>query len=161
MSELRQRDPRQHDERHLVYVRLQPCCIPGCHRPAEAAHLRMACLAIGKEMTGKGEKPHDKFAVPLCGHHHREAPDAQHQHNEREWWKAQGINPFVIAAALWIESGGAARAAMEKPAHRLRPVKTRKPRGQRGKIQSAKRTIPGRKFDGTPIQSVAREAHSV
>jgi hypothetical protein len=153
VKELRQRDPRQHDERHLVYVRLQPCCIPGCHRPAEAAHLRMACPAIGKEMTGKGEKPHDKFTVPLCRHHHCDGPDAQHRSNERAWWAARGIDPWAIAVALWTASGGAARAAMEKPAHRLRPIKARKPREKRAKMPAGRRTIPGRRFDGSPIHS--------
>ena len=153
MSELRQRDPRQHDDRHLVYVRLQPCCIAGCHRPAEAAHLRMSNLDIGKESAGKGEKPHDRFTVPLCGHHHREAPDAQHQHNERLWWEARDLDPWAIAASLWIESGGAARAAMDKPTHRLRPVKARKPREKRAKIPGSKRTIAGRRFNGEPIHS--------
>ncbi len=146
MTELRQRDPRQHDERHLVYVRLQPCCIPGCHRPAEAAHLRMKEAAAGKDSTGMGEKPHDKFTVPLCGHHHRTDRDAQHQSNERKWWERQGIDPWAIAAALWIASGGAARAAMEKPAHRLRPIKARKPREKRAKISARKTVWPSRPF---------------
>lgn len=157
MTELRQRDPRIHDSRHLVYVRLQPCCIPGCHRPAEAAHLRMSCLEIGKESAGKGEKPHDKYTVPLCGHHHRTGPNAQHDSNERKWWERQGIDPWVIAAALWIASGGAARALMKKPAHRMRPIEARKPRGKRAKVMSSKRTIAGRKFNGTPIPSVTRQ----
>ena len=157
MSELRQRDPRQHDERHLVYVRLQPCCVCGTRRAIEAAHIRMSCPEIGKDPTGMQEKPHDKWTVPLCNNDHQSGQQAQHRSNERKWWNAHRIDPLAIAAALWIASGGAARAAMEKPAHRLRPVKARKPREKRAKMPGSKRTIAGRTFSGKPIPSVIRE----
>ena len=38
------------------------------------------------------EKPSDKWAVPLCNRHHRE----QHGMNEMDFWKCNGINPFVL-----------------------------------------------------------------
>jgi hypothetical protein len=138
MTELRQRDPRQEDAKHLAFVRTQPCCLPFCKREAEPAHLRMDNLSIGKELTGKGEKPHDRYTVPLCPYHHRDGADAQHKMNERKWWELRGINPWAIAASLWIDSGGAERAAMAKPVRKPAPVKTRKPREQRVKIQSGK-----------------------
>ena len=83
---LRFRDPRQEDAKHLAFVRTQPCCLPFCRREAEPAHLRMANLTIGKELTGKGEKPHDRYTVPLCPYHHRIGIDCQHNSNETEWW---------------------------------------------------------------------------
>ena len=141
MSELRQRDPRQRDDRHLAYVRQQPCCLPFCKRQAEAAHLRMGNLTIGKEPAGKGEKPHDRYTVPLCPYHHRIGIDCQHNSNEREWWERTGINPWPIAEALWIESGGAARALQPK-APRARKMKQRKPPELRRKIPA-----------GRPLQS--------
>jgi hypothetical protein len=125
MTKLRQREPRQRDEKHLAFVRTQPCCLPFCKREAEAAHLRMANLAIGKEFTGR-VKPDDKYTVPLCPYHHRTGIDCQHNSNEREWWALRGIDPWKIAASLWIESGGAARALEPKPAPHKRtydPVK--------------------------------------
>lgn len=146
MSELRQRDPRQEDARHLAFVRQQPCCLPFCRRQAEPAHLRMDNLSIGKELTGKGEKPHDRYTVPLCPYHHRIGVDCQHNSNEREWWERTGINPWTIAASLWIASGGAARALGPKPAPRVRKVKARKPTELRCKI-AAGRPLRSRGFD--------------
>jgi hypothetical protein len=110
----------------------------------------MANLMIGKELTGKGEKPHDKFTVPLCPYHHRIGIDCQHNSNEKEWWERTGLNPWTIAASLWIASGGAARET-EPKRYSVKRVKPRKPKEQRRKIQSSQRGIPGRRFNGTPI----------
>lgn len=143
--ELRQREPRQEDAKHLAFVRAQPCCLPFCKREAEPAHLRMDNLAIGKELTGKGEKPSDKFTVPLCPYHHRIGVDCQHNSNEQEWWERTGINPWAIAASLWIESGGAERALLPAPPKRRRKIKSRDPSKPRRKIQSNP-TIQSRGF---------------
>lgn len=137
MRELRQRDPRQEDAKHLAFIRTQPCCLPFCRREAEPAHLRMGNLSIGKDPAGKGEKSHDKFTVPLCPYHHRIGVDCQHNNNEKEWWERTGLNPWAIAASLWIASGGAAREAdreMNPPTTKIRKVKARKPREMRVKI---------------------------
>jgi hypothetical protein len=142
MSDLRQRLPRKRDDAHLRYVRAQKCCLGFCNRPAEAAHIRMACDAIGKLPTGMQEKPDDKWTVPLCGYHHRTGVGAQHKMGERDFWELAGINPFEIAVVLWIESGGYERETSAKTVVRPRKIKARKPPDQRRKIQ------PGR-----PIQS--------
>lgn len=141
---LRQREPRQRDDKHLAFIRTQPCCLPFCKREAEPAHLRMANLTIGKEPTGKGEKPHDRYTVPLCPYHHRSGVDCQHNSNEKEWWERTGINPWAIAASLWIESGGAARAA-ERAANAA-PTKPRK-------IKARNRSAPKRQIPGRALQS--------
>lgn len=146
---LRQRDPRQEDPKHLAFVRTQPCCLPFCKREAEPAHLRMDNLAIGKELTGKGEKPHDKFTVPLCPYHHRIGVDCQHNSNEKLWWDLRGINPWEIAASLWLESGGAGRAAeRETNPQPVKPrkVKARKPVEQRAKIHGRATFPQGRRM---------------
>lgn len=156
MGELRQRDPRERDDLHLKFVRTQPCCLPFCKREAEAAHLRMGNLAIGKEPTGKGEKPHDKFTVPLCPYHHRDGIDAQHKSNEREWWEMRGLNPWAIAASMWIESGGAAQAAERKTNPkpvRAKRVAVRKPRDERMKIRTKSNWPAGRKIAARPQSS--------
>lgn len=139
---LRQRDPREEDSKHLAFIRTQPCCLPFCKREAEPAHLRMNNLAIGKELTGKGEKPHDKFCVPLCPYHHRTGIDCQHNSNEKAWWARTGLNPWAIAASLWIESGSAARAA--ERAENPKPVKPRK-------IKPRDRNAPKRRIPGRPV----------
>lgn len=156
MRALRQRDPRQEDAKHLAFVRAQPCCVCGSRRNVEAAHLRMACPAIGKESTGMQQKPHDMWTTPLCNYHHQSGPIAQHKVGEEQFWIDRGLNPFAIAMALWEQSGGAARARAGRPALRLRPVKARKPRGQRAKIISSRRSIASRKMDGTPISRVSK-----
>lgn len=89
--------PRIKNDKHLDYIRSLPCCICGDDTSTEAAHIRVASLENGKPHTGMAEKPSDKWAVPLCGRHHRE----QHAFgNELEWWKCHGINPFILAMTL-------------------------------------------------------------
>jgi len=94
---LRQREPRQHDKRHLDFVRSLPCCICGEDTTVEAAHIRTGSIPHGKRSTGLQEKPSDKWAVPLCGKHHREQHAAG---NEIAWWASYGKDPFMIAIGL-------------------------------------------------------------
>jgi hypothetical protein len=93
---LRQREPRQTDERHLNYIRSLPCCICGDDTTTEAAHIRTVSLEHGKRYTGKQEKPSDKWTLPLCNRHHRE----QHTMNELSFWQKYNIDPFIMAIAL-------------------------------------------------------------
>lgn len=92
---LRQRQPRERDERHLDHVRSLPCCVCG-GIDTEAAHIRTASLAHGKNHTGMSEKPSDKWSVPLCNKHHRE----QHAMSEMAFWKKYEIDPFMLALTL-------------------------------------------------------------
>jgi hypothetical protein len=92
---LRQREPRQRDNRHLDFIRSQPCCICGGIN-TEAAHIRTASPAHGKRYTGMAEKPSDKWTVPLCNKHHTE----QHSMNEMKFWAMHGIDPFMLAIRL-------------------------------------------------------------
>lgn len=146
---LRQKEPRQHDPAHLAFVRSQPCSVCGSTRMIEAAHVRYACLPIGKETTGMQEKPSDCWTVSLCAYHHRTGILAQHKMNEAEFWIMHGRNPFEIAARLWIESGGATRATerAENP-KRVKPrkIEARKPSEQRVKIHGRATFQPGRKL---------------
>lgn len=96
MTELRQREPRQKDARHLDFIRSLPCAICGDNTRTEAAHIRTASLENGKSHTGMQEKASDKWAVPLCNEHHRE----QHSMNEMGFWKRYGIDPFMLAMKL-------------------------------------------------------------
>lgn len=138
MVSLRQRAPRQEDPKHLAFVRTRNCC--ACKRPgpSEAAHIRMACLARGKEYTGKAEKPDDKWTVPLCAYCHRTGLLAQHNVGEVEFWKRVGRDPFAIALMLWRGSGGEERAATPKPAKKPRKIRARKPRDQRRKVPAGR-----------------------
>lgn len=93
---LRQRQPRERDEKHLDFVRSLPCCICGDDTSTEAAHIRTGSLAHGKDPAGMQEKSSDKWALPLCGKHHRE----QHTMNEMAFWKMHQIDPFMLALTL-------------------------------------------------------------
>lgn len=143
---LRQREPRIRDSAHLAFVRAAGCvvCPKGVNRPAEAAHIRMARDAIGKPPTGMQEKPGDNWTCGLCAYHHRTGILAQHKISEADFWKLHGRNPFEIAASLWIESGGAARAT-ERAAN-PKPVKPRK-------IKPRDRTKPRRQIPARELQS--------
>lgn len=144
MTQLRQRTPRQEDRAHLAFIRTRPCCIKHCNRQAEAAHIRMACLALGKEYTGKSEKPDDKWTVPLCPYHHRIGVASQHSMGEADFWQMVGINPFPIAIELFRLSGGAERAATPKPVKPPRKIKARKPRAMRRKVAAGRKLPTGR-----------------
>jgi hypothetical protein len=100
---LRQRTPRQRDEKHLSFIRQLPCLVTG-RTPVEAAHVRYADVTRDKPHTGKGEKPDDRFAVPLHWEIHRE----QHSMGERDFWERQGIDPVKVALLLHGVSGDVA-----------------------------------------------------
>lgn len=93
---LRQREPRERDEKHLRLIRQLPCLI--CHvcPCGVAAHVRYASVAYGKPEPGIGAKPDDRWTVPLCPSHHQD----QHRYGEREWWRQHGIDPLAVASAL-------------------------------------------------------------
>jgi hypothetical protein len=160
MSELRQRDPRLCDRAHLRFVRSQPCCLPFCGRQAEAAHLRMGNLAIGKEPAGKGEKPHDRYTVPICPYHHRTGIDCQHNNNECDWWQRTGLNPWAIAEMLWVASGGAARALEPRPVAKPHKIRARKPRELRAKIRGGRKLQSNPVIPSRPFRRQQTEVHS-
>lgn len=95
------RSPRQHDEKHLAYIRGLPCLVCGNNIETEAAHIRMADQRAAKNNPGIGAKPDDKWTVPLCGRCHRE----QHEMNEGEFWDTQMIDPVFVAMALYLNTG--------------------------------------------------------
>lgn len=99
---MRQRQPRQHLESHLKFIRTLPCVVCGNNIETEAAHVRMGDGSIAKPMTGIGTKPDDIFTVPLCGLHHRSQHDAG---NESAWWNEIGLDPVKIALALYVATG--------------------------------------------------------
>jgi hypothetical protein len=86
---------------HLKFIRSLPCLVCADNTTTEAAHIRFADTRAAKRQTGMGEKPDDSWAVPLCGNHHR----IQHTMNEREFWRSGGMDPILVALALWRISG--------------------------------------------------------
>lgn len=130
---MRQRQPRLHDPKYLAWLRDQPCCC-GCGRPApsEAAHILYTALEYGKPHTGKAEKSHDSWAVPLAAWCHRLAPDSQHNIGEAKFWGQRGLDPCAIAIRMYYgEFGG--DGGKPRPPRKVRP---RKPEYLRQKIPS-------------------------
>lgn len=91
-----QRDPRQKSEKHLAWLRTLPSVIPSSEI-VEAAHVRFDDWSVGKRPTGKAEKPHDFWALPLGRDRHRE----QHSGSEQAFWRRYGLDPLRICLALW------------------------------------------------------------
>lgn len=101
---------------HLKFIRGLPCLICQDNTSTEACHVRMADGRIGKPNSGLGKKPPDWFTVPLCSRHHRD----QHSMGERLWWTAKGLDPILIALALYAVSGNqeaGERVLASSPSH--------------------------------------------
>lgn len=96
------KQPRQHNEKHLAFIRTLPCVC--CHNDIEtqAAHIRFSDAAANKVNAGVAAKPDDRWTLPLCGPCHA----AQHDiGDERHFWNLAGINPLVTAEQLYAVSG--------------------------------------------------------
>jgi hypothetical protein len=86
-------EPRRiRDRDHVRSVAKQPCLVCG-RQPSDAHHLRFA------QARALGRKASDEFTVPLCRGHHREVHRCG---DEAEWWRNAGIDPMVVARALWV-----------------------------------------------------------
>ena len=132
-SLLTQRQPRVEDPAYLAYVRTLPCLVCGRPGPNDPAHIRAAAPHYGKRYTGKGEKPDDKWVLPLCRRHH----DAQHRESELGWWAGVGmVDPFAVAVALYASRPNQT-PRIERP--RKAKVRVRKAPEHRKKIPAGKR----------------------
>ena len=92
------RQPRKEALKYLKQISRLPCILtlrPG----VQVAHIRYP--APFKRPVGMGEKPDDRWVVPLCPTLHVMASGAQHNHNERAWWKWVGVDPIKVARELW------------------------------------------------------------
>jgi hypothetical protein len=84
-------------EQHLAYVRTLPCCLCGDDVSVEAHHPRVGSVNDGVHAPGMAQKASDRWALPLCGRHHREC----HSYgDERAFWASYGINPFALAMTI-------------------------------------------------------------
>lgn len=79
--------------RHLAYVRTLRCSVPGCmETPIHPHH-----VTIAPEGRSMGMKVSDRWVVPLSIACHRRL----HDHGERLFWDALGIDPIARAERLW------------------------------------------------------------
>jgi hypothetical protein len=88
-------EPRRvRDKDHRKFVSGQACLICG-RQPSDAHHLRSA------QPRALSRKVSDEFTVPLCRIHHREVHRGA---NEPAWWNRFGVDPYLVAAALWAQT---------------------------------------------------------
>ena len=96
------KQPRQHNNKHLEFIRSLPCLICGDNISTEASHIRYSDAKRNKINPGVGAKPDDKYTLPLCNLHH------MNQHmigNERRFWNVIGLDPIPLALELYKISG--------------------------------------------------------
>lgn len=144
MTEVGPKQPRLRDDAYLAFVRLQPCCVCGTPSPSDAAHIRMASTVYGKRITGGGEKPDDKWAVPLCRPVlgvKRGCHADQHAVSEAQFWRDKGLNPFEIAIRLYAAGGHP-----DAPQTKRKSRKTILPKGFKASIPSRPFPKTNRKF---------------
>lgn len=97
----RNHDPRADregdDEDHRRAVKKLPCCIPGCNVVGcDPHHLKQT----GTNERGGALRSPDKWAVPMCRHHHDEVERIGSK-NELKWFEERGLKILDLAAALW------------------------------------------------------------
>ncbi len=76
----------------LTYARRYVVC---GRQPSDAHHLRSA------QPRALSRKVSDEFTVPLCRIHHREVHRGG---DEAAWWNRFGVEPHLVAAALWAQT---------------------------------------------------------
>jgi hypothetical protein len=98
---------RIRDKRHLSVVARLPSIISG-KKPVEVCHVRYGDPRYNKPPAGMGEKPDDKWVLPLTPEEHRLSKAAQHTTNERFWWSERRIDPLAVCEklyAVWQKTG--------------------------------------------------------
>jgi hypothetical protein len=103
LSPARRTAARSLDATHLDAIRQLPCTRCGMEPCGEAAHVRLNSSAFGKRQA-IGQKPGDEWTAPLCRGCHQDDPDSQHRVGEAIFWDRVGINPLLLAKALYEAS---------------------------------------------------------
>lgn len=106
---------------YFEFIKTLPCVITGMS-PVDPAHLSSASRKYGHAGRGKGQRAHSRWLLPLCRLEH----DQQHRFKggEMKYWKARGVNPHVLALALygaWLELGHNAEQACRDIIEQHRP----------------------------------------
>lgn len=89
---------RERNKQHLAKIAQLPCVICGSY-PVHVAHIRYS--VPDKPNPGVGQKPDDRWTVPLCPACHLLSNQAQHSRGERAWWWDAGLDAIAIAVDLY------------------------------------------------------------
>lgn len=94
------RQPRQHDDAFMAWLRDIGLCIaclieerPAHPGPIEAAHQKQNIAAAGWTKVS-GRRAHDRQCVGLCRFHHQDAPNACDK-GQRQFWDRLGIGDRI------------------------------------------------------------------
>lgn len=90
-------------DQHLAHIRQLPCCVCGSPPRSDPHHLKS-----GTGERGMGQRSTDKWAVPLCRHHHDEV-EAAGTRKEVPWFSAFQVDPHNLAMSLWMARGDVER----------------------------------------------------
>ena len=106
-------------ERHLVLVRQLPCVIGGETYGIQAHHLK---TGPAKGERGAGFRATDRWSLPLFWTRH---DDLERLGSRREpaFFHERGLDPYALAAALWANTGDAARMARVIVAHQQEAIR--------------------------------------
>lgn len=87
---------------HLQWIRTHRCCVDNaeCDGTVQAAHVRNSFLTPEHEKGGSALKPHDKWTIPLCRHHH----DLQTRKGEAWFERTYGIDMGASAQVFAAQS---------------------------------------------------------
>lgn len=88
---------------YLDFVRSLPCAVTGRYG-VQAAHLSAAAPRYGHYGRGKQRKASDRWVLPMAPEEHAR----QHNIGEMAFWRAAGINPYILALTLfglWSDLG--------------------------------------------------------
>lgn len=104
------RRPRERSGVYLKFIRRLPCCKCGIDPCGEAAHIRMGSAKNNKRSTGIGEKPSDRYAIPLCHACHLDRPNALHNIGEATFFEQLNGDVFDLHDALYANRRNFAEA---------------------------------------------------
>ena len=100
------RTPRVKNDRHRQFIKSLPCIcclVEGLELQADdPMHIRSGSDLHGKEAAGGGQTSDDRWTLPGCRGHHN---GQHHLGNELAFWRQFGIDPFLLALALWGLTG--------------------------------------------------------
>lgn len=89
----------------LSFVKMQPCCVPGCHEgpPCDAAHVRVLLSSKTGGLLGRSHKGRAAWAaIPLCKTHHQTGRESVHSLGEATFSTTHGVDYGRVLATLLV-----------------------------------------------------------
>ena len=110
------------DPAHLDLIRRMQCTLCTALSRIDPHHLKSAAAARERAF---GRRSTDRWALPLCRFHHDEVERAGAR-GEQAYFAKSGIDPCVLAVALFNSTGDLSRMGMILMAHKQLAIRTLK-----------------------------------